>query len=178
MDIEGLRPTPDRVRKTVFDWLTHAFGGSLDGVAILDLFTGTGALGLEAASRGATPAVLVDRDRRVTDRLTTIAARLQGGDALEVVTADAATCATRMARDGRRFDVVFLDPPFGQGLLPAILPLAAAMTHPEGFIYVEAEAELDFSLRERIGAEVYRSDKAGHVHYHLLRCKKQGGEET
>lgn len=175
MDIEGLRPTPDRVRKTVFDWLTHAFGGSLDGVAILDLFTGTGALGLEAASRGAMPAVLVDRDRRVTERLTAITTRLQGGDALEVVTADAATF---VARDGRRFDVVFLDPPFGQGLLPVILPLAAAMTLPEGFIYVEAEAELDFSLRERIGAEVYRSDKAGHVHYHLLRCKKQGGEET
>src|SRR5690349_22897017 len=109
----GLRPTPDRVRETLFNWL----GQSLDGESCLDLFAGSGALGFEAASRGAARVVMVESDRAAFTALQA-ARETIGARAVELVHAEALAYLSRVRE---RFDVVFLDPPFGQNALPAVL---------------------------------------------------------
>src|SRR5580765_3370760 len=106
----GLRPTPDRVRETLFNWL----GQWLDGLACLDLFAGSGALGFEAASRGAARVVMVESDRAAFAALEATRERI-GARAVELVQGDA---LRYLAQGGERFDVVFLDPPFRQNALP------------------------------------------------------------
>jgi 16S rRNA (guanine(966)-N(2))-methyltransferase RsmD len=163
VDAPGLRPTPDRVRETLFNWL----GQRLDGWRCLDLFAGTGALGLEAASRGAARVVLVERDPRALAALRAAKDRLKA-DAVEVVQADALSWA---AGTRERFDLVFLDPPFDAGLLARALPLAAGLLAEGGAIYVESDRALaagDPLLAAVPGLSVHRADKAGQVHYHLL----------
>ncbi|MCU0973474.1 MAG: 16S rRNA (guanine(966)-N(2))-methyltransferase RsmD, partial [Burkholderiales bacterium] len=112
--VEGLRPSPDRVRETLFNWLGH----DLTGLACLDLYAGSGALGFEAASRGAARVLMVERDRVVARALRENAARLAATQ-VEVVQADA---LAHLRHDTRMYDVVFLDPPFSEDLLPAVLP--------------------------------------------------------
>lgn len=163
LDRPGLRPTPDRVRETVFNWL----GQRLDGWRCLDLFAGTGALGFEAASRGAARVVLVERDARAAAALRAVGERLKA-EHVEVVQADALAWLAS-ARD--RFDLVFLDPPFDSGLLARALPLAAERIEGSGAIYVEADRLLQpdvAPLAALPGWHVHRADKAGQVHYHLL----------
>ena len=106
--VEGLRPTPERVRETLFNWLAPV----IEGADCLDLFAGTGALGIEALSRGAASAVLVDADRRAVQGIEANVARLQGIEA----TAVNASWETFLARPPRPFDLVFLDPPFALDL--------------------------------------------------------------
>ncbi|HKJ08525.1 MAG TPA: 16S rRNA (guanine(966)-N(2))-methyltransferase RsmD [Gammaproteobacteria bacterium] len=169
--VPGLRPTPDRVRETLFNWLAP----TLVGARCLDLFAGSGALGLEAASRGAAQVVLVDSDRQVTAALREHAVRLQAGEAVEVVQADALTFLDGPARP---FDVVFLDPPFSRGLLaPCIARLEAGgwLAH-DGYLYLEAERHLAEPPLPT-GWEIVRSKTAGQVGYHLARprsSKSQG----
>ncbi|MFN8841330.1 MAG: 16S rRNA (guanine(966)-N(2))-methyltransferase RsmD [Burkholderiales bacterium] len=163
VDTPGLRPTPDRVRETLFNWL----GQRLEGWRCLDLYAGTGALGLEAASRGAARVVLVEREPRVARALHEVKAKLKAA-AVEVVQADA-TAWLGGARD--RFDLVFLDPPFGGGDLARVLPRVAALLEPGGFVYVEtdralAEGEAPLSAVPELALR--RADRAGQVHYHLL----------
>ncbi len=169
-DAPGLRPTPDRVRESLFNWLTHAFG-TLEGRSALDLFAGSGALGFEAASRGATPVVLVERDRQIAARLGTVRERLDA-HAIEIRTGDGLEVAARLLREGRRFDVVFVDPPFASGLRDQALPLASALCSPDGLVYVESDAAVDGSIAAAHALEPYRADKAGGVFYHLLQRKK------
>jgi 16S rRNA (guanine(966)-N(2))-methyltransferase RsmD len=169
-DEPGLRPTPDRVRETLFNWLTHAFG-DLSGRSALDLFAGSGALGFEAASRGAAPVLLVDDNRRVVSELRAMRTKLAAA-ALDVIAGDASRVGADLVREGRRFDMVFVDPPFGRGLVETILPLAAALARPSGLVYVESERRLDGDLVAATGLETYRADKAGDVFYHLLQRKK------
>lgn len=132
VDSAGLRPTPDRVRETLFNWLAPV----IDGASVLDLFAGSGALGLEALSRGAASAVLVERDPVLAANLLATTQRLQGGQAARVVQADAMDWLPAQPRAS--FDIAFLDPPFGKGLLsPALaglLPLMknGAWLHVEG----------------------------------------------
>ncbi len=171
IDAAGLRPTPDRVRETVFNWLTHAFGGSLEGVATLDLFAGSGALGFEAASRGAAPVVFVDDDRAAIAAMERARDRLHA-EAIEIVAGDALRVGGRMADAGRRFDIVFVDPPYAGRLLPVALPLAARLVADDGFVYVEDAQPLPADLVEVNGFGVYRTDKAGGVFYDLLQRKK------
>ena len=156
-DVEGLRPTPDRVRETLFNWL----GQDLTGRRTLDPFAGSGALSFEALSRGAENAVAVDRRRAVVRALADTAATL-GTTALEVHCVDALSFITR---ERRRFDVVFLDPPFDHAGWTELLPAAAARLAPAGALYVEAAFPIDAPP----GLAVTRRDKAGQVHYHLLR---------
>jgi 16S rRNA (guanine966-N2)-methyltransferase len=111
-DRPGLRPTPDRVRETLFNWL----GQSLEGLSCLDLFAGSGALGFEAASRGAARVVMVEHDRAVFDILKKTREAI-GARQAELVLEDA---FTYLKRTKESFDVVFLDPPFGQNALPAV----------------------------------------------------------
>jgi 16S rRNA (guanine(966)-N(2))-methyltransferase RsmD len=163
VDAPGLRPTPDRVRETLFNWL----GQRLDGWCCLDLYAGTGALGLEAASRGAGKVVLVERDARAAAALRAARERLDA-EAVEVVQGDAATYLSN-ARD--RFDLVFLDPPFGSAELERVLPRLAAVLAPGAAVYVEADRPLAPDappLSAVPGLVAHRADKAGQVHYHLL----------
>jgi 16S rRNA (guanine966-N2)-methyltransferase len=155
--VAGLRPTPDRVRETLFNWL----GQDLTGRQTLDAFAGSGVLSFEALSRGATRAVALERNRELFQALIE-AARSLGTSGLEAHCADALDF---LARETRVFDVVLLDPPFAQTRWTSVLPLAAARLAPEGFLYVEAPSP----IAAPPGLAIWRHDKAGKVHYHLLR---------
>jgi 16S rRNA (guanine966-N2)-methyltransferase len=153
----ALRPTPDRVRETLFNWL----GQDLTGLTTLDPFAGSGALSLEALSRGASRAVAVDRDPKLVRALEANAAKL-GAQALEIHCADALAF---LAGDTRAYDVVFLDPPFAADLWARLLPAVLKRLTPTGSVYVEAPVPIE----PPDGLAVWRRDKAGQVHYHLLR---------
>lgn len=156
---EGVRPTPDRVRETLFNWL----GQDLAGRRCLDLYAGTGALTLEAASRGAALAVAVDRNRVLIDALRATGRSL-GGSALETHVAEA---SAYLARERRSFDVIFLDPPYADDPWPWLLPGCAARLAEGGLIYAEA----DHALAPAPGLALRRHDRAGVVHYHLLAAR-------
>ena len=134
-DLPGLRPSGDRVREVLFNWLQ----GHLTGARCLDLFAGTGALGLEAASRGAAAVVLVEHDRRLCRQLTGVAGDWPGGDVLTIVQADAVHW---LARAEGPFDMVFVDPPFDAGLYAAALEALArpGVLAPGALVYVESAA--------------------------------------
>ncbi|HEX5092559.1 MAG TPA: 16S rRNA (guanine(966)-N(2))-methyltransferase RsmD [Burkholderiales bacterium] len=151
-----LRPTPDRVRETLFNWL----GQRLDGAQCLDLFAGSGALGFEAASRGAARVVLVERDRRAVVALRRARDAL-GAAAAEVVAGDA---EAYLAGEGERFDVVFLDPPFRQNADAALLGRLAARLRPGARVYLEAAQPAAVAPPWR---ELKRA-RAGQVSYQLL----------
>ena len=153
--VPGLRPTPDRVRETLFNWL----GQDLTGRATLEPYAGSGALSLEALSRGAALAVAVDREPALVHALDRNA-RMLGVD-LETHRADA---KAYLAREARRFDVVFLDPPFDDDPWAWLLPAAAARLAGGGVIYAEAGRRL--VVPDTLA--VIRDGRAGQVHYHLL----------
>ena len=155
--VEGVRPTPDRVRETVFNWL----GQDLHEQSTLDLFAGTGALSLEALSRGAGLAVALDRDPQVV-RAIAETARVFGAEGLEVHVGDA---RVYMSGERRKFDVIFLDPPFGTNPWDWLLPGCAARLAGGGFIYAEAAR----AIEPPSPLETWRQARAGHVHYHLFR---------
>ena len=158
-DAPGLRPTPDRVRETLFNWL----GQTLTGWRCLDAFAGTGALGLEAASRGAQRVLLVERDARLAESLHRVKARLHA-DALEIICAPA--LGVLQAQAPASFDLVFLDPPYGQGLLGPALAAAARVVVPGGWLYAEdAQPLCDLPVPWLL----HRQGRAGMVHHHLLR---------
>lgn len=130
----GLRPTADRNRETLFNWLQ----GVIDGAKVLDLFAGTGALGLEALSRGAASAVFVERNRRVADALNATLVQLDCTEKAQVVVDDALRFIKRPAQGP--YDLVFLDPPFNSTLLDAILPglVQSGWLQAEAQIYLES----------------------------------------
>ena len=161
LDRPGLRPTPDRVRETLFNWL----GQSLEGWRCLDAFAGTGALGFEAASRGAREVVLLERDGVLVTALATAKARL-AADAVKIERADALQWMARAP--GASFDLVFLDPPFDAGLLGKATRAAERLLVDGGFLYVEA-AEAFEPGPETPGLVPFRAARAGAVHSHLMR---------
>ena len=173
VDAPGLRPTPDRVREALFNWLGHALGSDLRECVVLDLFAGSGALGFEAASRGASRVMLVDNNTAAVQQLMRVQQRLSAADVVEVRRAEALVAGSALQESGMRFDLIFLDPPFGVGWLDNALPLAAKLCKRAGFIYVEAERSLDPMIVATLGLEIYRHDSAGEVFYHLLRCNKK-----
>jgi len=155
-DLPGLRPTPDRVRETLFNWL----GQDLTGRVCLDLFAGSGVLGLEAASRGAREVVMVERDpqalRALQDNVRTLqaaAVRLVRADALEFITSDAGS-----------YDIVFLDPPYAMGGRDLLLERVRERVGAGGLVYVEGPED----LLAPAGWAVHRSARAGAVHCQLL----------
>src|SRR5690606_1934717 len=134
--IEAIRPTPDRVRETLFNWLQP----HIVGATCLDLFAGSGALGIEALSRGAEQVTFVDREPRIARHLKATLERL-GARGADVKTADARTC---LAQPSRRFDIVFLDPPFASNLLAETFErLASGWLRPNALIYVECDARAE-----------------------------------
>ncbi|CDG85884.1 16S rRNA (guanine(966)-N(2))-methyltransferase RsmD [Janthinobacterium agaricidamnosum] len=178
LDALGLRPTPDRVRETVFNWINHLRDGEWADAQCLDLFAGSGALGFEAASRGAASVTMVDTHTPVIRQLDEIKTRLRA-DQVQLVRGDALAVAQGMAARGQRFDVIFLDPPYQQDFLSRILPVCASLLKEGGLIY--AESGLTMVFDEAAGEqkpdwmipwEVIRADKAGTVFYHLLTYNK------
>ncbi len=161
----GLRPTPDRVRETLFNWL----GQWLDGVACLDLFAGSGALGFEAASRGAARVVMVENDRTAFASLQKSLGSI-GAKGVELVHGDA---YDYLVRSRERFGLVFLDPPFRQNALPTVLERVAPRLEQGARVYVEAAAP----VAAPAGWTELRRDRAGQVSYQLLQWRgdDQGG---
>ena len=155
-DSAGLRPTPDRVRETLFNWL----GQDLVGWICLDLFAGSGALGFEAASRGAARVVMIERDRAALGALeknrTTLAAT-----GVETLPADALSW---LAASRESFDLVFVDPPFDSGLVDPVLAQLGGRVKPGGYVYVERGAEVVAPP----GFIIHRSGRAGRSHFALL----------
>ncbi len=164
----GLRPTSGRVRETLFNWL----GQDLSGWRVLDAFAGSGALGLEAASRGATDVVLLERETRLAKHLQAQVSRLKI-DGVNVVTADALGWMARCAQQHTegRFDLVFLDPPFDADLFEAALKAATTCVPSEGWIYLEAPHPLAHGAAPPLpaGLRLHRHGQAGGVHYHLIQ---------
>ena len=154
--VAGLRPTPDRVRETLFNWL----GQDLRGQKTLDLYAGSGALTLEALSRGAELAVAVDRNVALVRSLAETATAF-GATGLSTHAAEARTF---LARDTGSYDVIFLDPPFATDEWHWLLPACVARLAGAGYVYAEAGHE----LTAYGGLTVWRHAKAGAVHYHLL----------
>jgi 16S rRNA (guanine(966)-N(2))-methyltransferase RsmD len=156
-DLPGLRPTPDRIRETLFNWL----GQDLTGWRCLDAFAGTGALGFEAASRGAQRVLMIEREARLAATLRETASRL-GAHGIEVLAADALGALGRQTPGS--FDLVLLDPPYGSGLLARALGLAPALLAERGLIYAE-------DARDPVpppGWRALRRTRAGAVHAALL----------
>lgn len=169
-DAEGLRPTPDRVRETVFNWLNHLLDGDWNHVACLDLFAGTGALGFEAASRGARRVVMVEENPAALRQLQATKAKLNAAQ-VSIVRGDALAQVSSLAGGDSRFDVIFLDPPYHHGWLARTLPLCEQLLVPGGLVYAESETPLDAdNPPDWVAAwNVVRADKAGMVYYYLLQ---------
>lgn len=168
----GLRPTPDRVRETVFNWITHLRDANWSPVKVLDLFAGSGALGLEAASRGAAHVLMADSNTAVIRQLDTIKTKLNATN-VTLQRADALLLAQSLASRGQQFDLIFLDPPYQQDFLARTLPLCVKLLAPGALVYAESGLPLTFDDGDApdwmAGWEVVRADKAGMVYYHLLQ---------
>ncbi|HUR88825.1 MAG TPA: 16S rRNA (guanine(966)-N(2))-methyltransferase RsmD [Ramlibacter sp.] len=161
-DKPGLRPTPDRVRETLFNWL----GQDLEGLRCIDVFAGTGVLGFEAASRGAAHVLLVEQDPELVELLRSMKMKLQA-EAVEVRRANGLSQLASAAPQS--LDVVFLDPPFDANLWDKSLRAAGDALAADGFIYLEAPAEWKDEQLVPFGLARERHMKAGAVHAHLLR---------
>ncbi|MBA2965068.1 MULTISPECIES: 16S rRNA (guanine(966)-N(2))-methyltransferase RsmD [Ramlibacter] len=160
-DKPGLRPTPDRVRETLFNWL----GQDLGGWRCVDAFAGSGALGLEAASRGAAQVLLVEQDPELVATLRSVKARLSA-DTVEVRRANGLSVLKDLA--GTQQDLVFLDPPFDADLFDKAVAAAVPTLAPQGLLYLEAPTAWSVAQAAGRGLELRRHIRAGAVHAHLL----------
>jgi 16S rRNA (guanine966-N2)-methyltransferase len=160
-DVPDLRPTPDRVRETLFNWLQATIPGS----RCLDLFAGTGALGFEAASRGAADVVMLEKDRRAAETLRQ-SAELLHANQVEITETDALQWLEHATP--KPFDIVFLDPPFQAGLWTAIVAKLAARPWlaSNAVVYVEAPAKQGIELPP--GWDIMKQSRAGQVEFALV----------
>ena len=157
-DAPGLRPTPDRVRETLFNWL----GQDLTGLTVLDAFAGSGILGIEAASRGARKVVLLEQERKAFLALVKSAARFEC-TRIEPICCDALKFAPVAA-----FDLLFLDPPYRQDWLKRMAPRLGQLAKSDARLYVEAESALDRLDVDWGPWRVVKQGNAGQVYFHLL----------
>jgi 16S rRNA (guanine966-N2)-methyltransferase len=162
LDRPGLRPTPDRVRETLFNWL----GPDLAGWRCVDAFAGTGALGLEAASRGAADVLLVEAEGALVDALRAIVKRLDAGN-VRVQRGNALSVLA--ALPPASVDLLFLDPPFDADLFDKSLAAARPALAADALVYLEAPHAFGAQALAVHGMELVRHLKAGVVHGHLLR---------
>jgi 16S rRNA (guanine966-N2)-methyltransferase len=153
----GLRPTPDRVRETLFNWL----GQDLTGLTCLDLFAGSGALGFEAASRGAKRVVMVERDAAAHAALQRNRAAL-GAEQVELVKADALEF---VRRDTGEYNVIFLDPPFATAYGARLLSVLPPRMAPDGWLYYESGTRMQWPP----GWDVQKESRAGQVLFQLVK---------
>lgn len=170
-DRPGLRPTPDRVRETLFNWL----GQDLHGLRCVDAFAGTGALGFEAASRGAAEVLLVEHDGALVVQLQRVQAQLlaielpeaAAPQKLHIVRGEGVATLRQLAPAS--YHVIFLDPPFDGELYEPALTAAVRALATNGFIYLEGSKAWTDAMLEPFGLVVHRHLKAGAVHAHVLR---------
>lgn len=160
-DVAGLKPTPDRVRETLFNWL----GQDLQGCRCLDVFAGTGALGFEAASRGAKEVVLLEKNRTACQHLQKIQKQLKAGQ-VHILCTD----GLQFLQDdqGEKWDLIFLDPPFDLNLFETVLQMALNRISATGVIYLESDRLIELPS----GLTCHRQGRAGAVYYTLLMKEK------
>ena len=161
-DRPGLRPTPDRVRETLFNWL----GQDLNGWRCADVFAGTGVLGFEAASRGAAEVWICEQDPVLVDKLQALKTRLKA-DTVKVERGDGVSLLRRLTPGSMQ--LVFLDPPFESALYEPALKAAAQLLNPTGMVYLEAPKAWADEELALLGLKLYKSGKAGAVYFHLLQ---------
>lgn len=178
IDSPGLRPTPDRVRETVFNWLNFLFHENWRIRRCLDLFAGSGALGFEAASRGALHVTFVENHlpalqqlEKLRDKLRAQQVQIIRGDALLVAKKLAVHIQKRAQYSTDKYDIIFLDPPFHHDLLSRVLPDCATLLQDDGLLYLEAEKALEAADLPACleNWQVIRCDRAGKVFFHLLQ---------
>ncbi len=157
-DVEGLRPTPELVRITVFNWL----GQDLTGKTCLDLFAGTGAFGFEALSRNAKSVTMVESSRLAYQSLIQNQLLLKAENC-QIISQDALLF---LANNQQQFDVIFCDPPYNKAWIDKILPILNQHLSEDGVVYAEAE----FEIKPSESWQVIKQSKAGNVFYHLLKC--------
>jgi len=157
----GLRPTPDRVRETLFNWL----GQDLQGWRCADVFAGTGVLGFEAASRGAAEVLICEQDPLLVDKLKALQVKLKAS-MVKVERGDGVSLLRRMSSGS--LQLVFLDPPYESTGFEAALKAAAQAIGQPGFVYLEAPKPWTDEELAAFGLKIHRFDKAGAVHFHLL----------
>jgi 16S rRNA (guanine(966)-N(2))-methyltransferase RsmD len=168
-DAEGLRPSPERVRQTLFNWL----GQDLSGLHCLDLFAGTGVMGFEALSRGASAVTMVEKSSLACAALHANKTLLNAA-AASIVHQDALQF---LAQNSQSYQLIFLDPPYNKAWLAQVMPQLASCLHDDGRLYVEAEFALDEAQQADsqpflAGWQVLKQSKAGNVFYHLLKLAK------
>ena len=161
-DKPGLRPTPDRVRETLFNWL----GQDLGGWQCVDAFAGAGALGFEAASRGAKGVRLVENDKTLVAMLEQVKAQLKA-DAVQVLRSDGVGALKALSEAS--VDLIFIDPPFESQLFEPALEAAGRAVAASGFVYLEATVKWTDEQLLPFNLALHRHLKAGAVHAHLLR---------
>ena len=170
---EGLRPTGDRVRETVFNWLNHFWGGQFAEQQVLDVFAGSGAFGLECVSRGARDVVLIDNHKPAVENIRNILQHWQKQDAgiaqVRALADDALKVLAQFAEQNIYFDVIFLDPPFGQDWLARTLPLIAPLCVEDTLLYVEVEKGFDWTVLSQFGWACVREGKTQQTLYGLWR---------
>ncbi|WP_269790880.1 16S rRNA (guanine(966)-N(2))-methyltransferase RsmD [Stenotrophomonas sp. Iso1] len=159
--VQGLRPTSDRVRETLFNWLMP----KLPGARVLDLFAGSGALGLEAVSRGAASAQLVERDPALVAALRGVVGKLEAAELVQVFQGDAVQWLGSAA--SAQADLVFLDPPFAAGLWEQVIERLPEHLAPGAWLYVEAPSGA--GLRLPAGWNLHREGSTRDVSYALYR---------
>lgn len=170
-DRPGLRPTPDRVRETLFNWL----GQDLSGLVCVDAFAGTGALGFEAASRGAREVLLVEQDAALVTQLQKVQSQLQAlvlpepvAQTVRVQRGEGVAMLRQLANASQ--NVIFLDPPFDSHVYEAALGAASKALAPQGAVYLEAPKCWTNAELALFGLQVSRHLKAGAVHAHMLHA--------
>ena len=171
-DRPGLRPTPDRVRETLFNWL----GQDLSGWRCADVFAGTGVLGFEAASRGAEEVWICEQDPALVEKLKALQLKLKA-DMVKIERGDGVSLLRRLSPGSMQ--LIFLDPPFESAALyePALKAAAQAISD-NGLIYLEAPKTWADAQLQPLGLQLHRSGKAGAVHFHLLNRQSQGQEQA
>ena len=175
-DAEGLRPTSDRVRETVFNWLTHMRGTRFTDMRCLDLFAGTGALGFEAASRGVANVTMIEENRTAYAQLQRVKNKLDASQ-VAIFHADALDMAAQFVRQKQTFDLIFLDPPFRKEWLPKVVPLCAKLLVNDGLVYIESDMRLTtemlalWSGHDVSVPQLVREGQAGQVYYHLFEMQ-------
>ena len=159
-DVEGLRPTPERVRQTVFNWL----GQDLTGKSCLDLFAGTGAFGFEALSRNAKNILMIENSTIAYKSLLQNQTLLKAENC-QIMHQDALQF---LVRNTQKFDVIFCDPPYNKAWFDKLLPILNQHVSEGGVVYAEAE----FEIKATENWQITKQSKAGNVYYHLLKCSK------
>ena len=166
----GLRPTHDRVRETLFNWL----GQDLSGLRCVDVFAGSGALGFEAASRGAQDVLLIEQDAQLVAKLQESKTRLKA-DSIRIQRGDGIAILRSLPKAS--IDVIFIDPPFDSDLFLEAIKAAAGVLSAQGAIYLEAPNVWADEHLAPLGLQIAKQGKAGAVHFHLLKLRSASSND-